>query len=95
VVAESLLLDVAWDLPARKLGISGNQAVARYKLAVGRRINSATLIADARHSWLDALSSAGAMAGLDTTRNPGLSLRPPLRGPAGRTVSAGGAARPW
>ena len=31
---------------------------------VGRRINSATLIADARHSWLDALSSAGAMAGL-------------------------------
>ena len=26
--------------------------------------NSATLIADARHSWLDALSSAGAMAGL-------------------------------
>jgi divalent metal cation (Fe/Co/Zn/Cd) transporter len=31
---------------------------------VGRRINSATLIADARHSWLDALSSAGALAGL-------------------------------
>jgi hypothetical protein len=28
------------------------------------------LIADARHSWLDGLSSAGAMAGLDTTRNP-------------------------
>ena len=38
--------------------------MARYKLVVGRRINSATLIADARHSWLDALSSAGAMAGL-------------------------------
>ena len=33
-------------------------------LVVGRRINSATLIADARHSWLDALSSAGALAGL-------------------------------
>ena len=31
---------------------------------VGKRINSATLIADARHSWLDALSSAGALAGL-------------------------------
>ena len=29
-----------------------------------RRIRSATLIADARHSWLDALSSAGALAGL-------------------------------
>ena len=46
------------------IGIVGNQIVARYKLVVGRRINSATLIADARHSWLDALSSAGAMAGL-------------------------------
>ena len=33
------------------LGIVGNQVVARYKLRVGRRINSATLIADARHSW--------------------------------------------
>jgi divalent metal cation (Fe/Co/Zn/Cd) transporter len=30
----------------------------------GRRINSATLVADARHSWLDAMSSAGALAGL-------------------------------
>jgi len=46
------------------LGILGNQVVARYKLVVGRRINSATLIADARHSWLDALSSAGALLGL-------------------------------
>jgi cation diffusion facilitator family transporter len=44
-------------------GILGNQLVARYKLAVGRRIGSATLLADARHSWLDALSSAGALAG--------------------------------
>jgi cation diffusion facilitator family transporter len=46
------------------LGIAGNQIVARYKLATGKRIRSATLIADARHSWLDALSSAGALAGL-------------------------------
>jgi cation diffusion facilitator family transporter len=46
------------------LGILGNQAVARYKLIVGRRIQSATLLADARHSWLDALSSFGALVGL-------------------------------
>ena len=46
------------------IGIAGNLAVARYKLVVGRRIGSATLVADARHSWLDALSSAGALAGL-------------------------------
>lgn len=46
------------------LGIVGNQLVARYKRVVGRRIQSATLIADARHSWLDALSSLGALIGL-------------------------------
>jgi cation diffusion facilitator family transporter len=46
------------------IGIIGNQVVARYKLMIGKRINSATLIADARHSWLDALSSTGALAGL-------------------------------
>lgn len=46
------------------LGIVGNQVVARYKLIVGRRIQSATLLADARHSWLDALSSLGALVGL-------------------------------
>ena len=46
------------------LGIIGNQAVARYKGHVGRRIQSATLQADAKHSWLDALSSLGALIGL-------------------------------
>lgn len=46
------------------LGIVGNQLVARYKAVVGRRIQSVTLIADARHSWLDALSSLGALIGL-------------------------------
>ena len=55
---------VGAGIAAAVLGIAGNQVVARYKLKVGRRINSATLIADARHSWLDALSSAGALAGL-------------------------------
>lgn len=46
------------------LGIIGNQVVARYKGRVGRRIQSATLVADARHSWLDAISSLGALGGL-------------------------------
>jgi cation diffusion facilitator family transporter len=55
---------LAWGIGAAAVGIVGNQLVARYKLAVGRRIQSATLIADAKHSWLDALSSAGAMLGL-------------------------------
>ena len=55
---------VAAGIAGAAIGILGNQIVARYKLVVGRRINSATLVADARHSWLDALSSAGALAGL-------------------------------
>jgi divalent metal cation (Fe/Co/Zn/Cd) transporter len=55
---------VGVGIAAAVVGILGNQAVARYKLVIGRRIGSATLLADARHSWLDALSSAGALAGL-------------------------------
>jgi cation diffusion facilitator family transporter len=55
---------IALGIFGAALGIAGNQIVARYKLVVGRRINSATLVADARHSWLDALSSAGALVGL-------------------------------
>lgn len=55
---------VGWGIAAALVAIVGNQLVARYKLLVGRRIQSATLIADARHSWLDALSSAGALVGL-------------------------------
>jgi len=56
--------DLPVGMAAAVIGIVGNQLVARYKLRVGRRIQSATLLADAQHSWLDALSSAGALLGL-------------------------------
>lgn len=55
---------LALGIGGAAIGVIGNQLVARYKLKVGRRINSATLIAEAKHSWLDAVSSVGAMAGL-------------------------------
>jgi cation diffusion facilitator family transporter len=55
---------VGFGIAAAMVGIVGNQVVARYKRRVGQRIQSATLVADARHSWLDALSSAGAALGL-------------------------------
>jgi len=55
---------VGYGMAAAAIGIVGNQVVARYKARVGKKIQSATLIADARHSWLDALSSAGALLGL-------------------------------
>ncbi|HEX3590025.1 MAG TPA: cation diffusion facilitator family transporter [Pseudonocardiaceae bacterium] len=56
--------DIGLGIAAAALGIIGNQVVAAYKRRIGRRIGSATLIADAQHSWLDALSSAGALVGL-------------------------------
>jgi cation diffusion facilitator family transporter len=49
---------------AAVIGIVGNQLVARYKGRVGREIKSAPLIVDARHSWLDAIASFGALVGL-------------------------------
>src|ERR1700759_2080925 len=52
---------VAAGIAGAAVGIIGNQVVARYRLVLGQRSGSATLIADARHSWLDALSSAGAL----------------------------------
>jgi cation diffusion facilitator family transporter len=64
LLAHGTTSHVAIGIVGAAVGIIGNQAVARYKLVVGRRINSGTLIADAKHSWLDALSSAGALVGL-------------------------------
>jgi cation diffusion facilitator family transporter len=55
---------LGWAMFGACLGIVGNQSVAWYKRVVGRRIHSATLLADARHSWLDAVSSGGALVGL-------------------------------
>jgi cation diffusion facilitator family transporter len=51
-------------MTAAIVGIVGNQVVARYKKRVGSRIQSTTLLADAKHSWLDAVASAGALLGL-------------------------------
>lgn len=64
LVSRGSTTHLGYGIAAAAIGILGNQLVARYKLRVGRRIQSATLIADAQHSWLDALSSAGAMIGL-------------------------------
>ncbi len=55
---------LGYGVAAAFAGIVGNQLVARYKFRVGRRIQAATWSADARHSWLDALSSPGAPVGI-------------------------------
>ena len=67
LIAHGTTTDVPVGMAGAALGIIGNQAVAFYKRRVGTRIGSLTLIADARHSWLDAISSLGALAGLALT----------------------------
>jgi cation diffusion facilitator family transporter len=56
--------DLGWGIAAAAVGIAGNLLVAAYKFVIGRRIHSATIVADAKHSGLDALCSAGVMLGL-------------------------------
>jgi cation diffusion facilitator family transporter len=58
------LRNPGWALAAALVGVAGNEAVARYKLRVGRRINSVPLEADGRHSRVDGLASLAAAAGI-------------------------------
>lgn len=45
------------------VGFVGNEVVARYRIAVGRRIGSAALIADGLHARTDAITSAAVLLG--------------------------------
>jgi cation diffusion facilitator family transporter len=49
---------------AALVGLVGNEAVARYKTVMGRRLRSLSLIADGQHSRIDGLASLGAAAGV-------------------------------
>jgi cation diffusion facilitator family transporter len=53
-----------WALAAALVGVVGNEAVAQYKIRVGRRIRSVPLEADGRHSRVDGLASLAAAAGI-------------------------------
>lgn len=72
------------SLVAAFIGVVGNEVVARYKIKVGRQIRSAALAADGRHARIDALVSAGAVAGL-----AGVALGFPAADPvAGMLITA-------
>jgi cation diffusion facilitator family transporter len=58
------LRNPGWALAAALVGVAGNEAVAQYKLRVGRRINSVPLEADGHHSRVDGLASLAAAAGI-------------------------------
>lgn len=52
------------SMVAAAIGCLGNEALAQYKIGVGRRINSVPLIADGQHSRIDGLTSLAALLGL-------------------------------
>jgi len=56
--------DIGVGMVAAIIGMAGNLAVSRYKARVARQINSITMHAEANHSWLDTVSSFGALVGL-------------------------------
>ena len=51
-----------WVLAAGALGFLGNEAVAEYRIRVGKRIGSAALVADGAHARTDGLTSLGVVA---------------------------------
>jgi cation diffusion facilitator family transporter len=55
---------LAISMAAALVGVVGNEAVALYKIRVGRQVNSASLVADGLHSRIDGLASLAAFAGL-------------------------------
>ncbi|MEP6759633.1 MAG: cation diffusion facilitator family transporter [Actinomycetota bacterium] len=48
-----------WVLAAGALGFLGNEAVAQYRIRIGKRIGSAALVADGMHARTDGLASLG------------------------------------
>ncbi len=64
LVAHGTTDHLALGAAAAVVAMAVNRIVAAYKGRVGTEIQSATLLADARHSWLDAVSSLGALIGI-------------------------------
>jgi len=50
LIGQGTTSHVGWGIAGALVGIVGNQVVARYKQVIGRRIQSATSMADAHHS---------------------------------------------
>jgi cation diffusion facilitator family transporter len=67
------------SMAATLVGVIGNEAMAQYKISVGKRINSVPLVADGQHSRIDGLTSLAALAGLIFVRF-GLPIADPIAG---------------
>lgn len=84
LAADHAVRNVGTAFAAALVGAVGNEAVAVYKIRVGKRIDSVPLIADGRHARVDGLVSLGAAAGL-----VGVWLGVPIADPlAGLAITA-------
>lgn len=57
------LANIGWVIAAGIIGFAGNEAVAIYRISVGRRIGSAALVADGVHARTDGFTSLAVVLG--------------------------------
>lgn len=57
------LSNLGWVVVAGAIGFAGNEAVAVYRIRVGRRIGSAALVADGVHARIDGFTSLAVVLG--------------------------------
>lgn len=72
--------NIGWGVAAALFGFVGNEALAQYKLRVGRRIGSQPLIVDGQHSRTDGLTSLAAAVGLALSGWVGIRQADPIAG---------------
>jgi cation diffusion facilitator family transporter len=70
---------LGWVAAAAGVGFLGNELAALLRLRTGRRIHSAALVADGRHSLVDGFTSLGVLVGVAGIKL-GLSMADPLMG---------------
>ena len=59
-----MVTNLGWVAAAAGLGFLGNELAAILRLRTGRRIHSAALVADGRHSQVDGFTSLGVLVGV-------------------------------
>lgn len=57
------LANIGWVIAAGMIGFLGNEAVAMYRIRIGRRIGSAALVADGVHARTDGFTSLAVVLG--------------------------------
>jgi cation diffusion facilitator family transporter len=56
--------NLPWAIAAGALGFLSNEAIAQYRIRVGKKIDSAALVADGHHARVDGLGSLAVVLGL-------------------------------